>query len=109
MNYAFPPARPLSPAEKTKDLMRLISDGRSILAPPPSVGATKATAPMLADAHRIRGVNPPNDHGDALAEKIVARVDPAERAAKIEHLRVYGSCSSRLWMNTRLWTNTRKP
>ncbi len=86
--------RALTEDDKKRDLMRLISWGKSRLDPPPSVGATKAPAPKLADADGIRPQNPEVDRGDAAALRIVADIDPDERAAKIRHLREHGSCSS---------------
>ena len=56
--------RPLSSDDKKRDLMCLISWGRSLL-DPRSVGATKPPARKLADPHRIE--NPPVDRGDGVA------------------------------------------
>jgi hypothetical protein len=95
----FPP-RPLSADEKKKDLMRLLSDGRSLLDPPPAVGATKPPTSKLADPHSIRPENPAVHPADRAARAIVARVNPAERPAKITHLREHGNVSSWLWEST---------
>ena len=92
--------RPLSADEKKKDLMRLLSDGRSLLDPPPAVGATKSPPSKLADPHSIRPENPAVHPADQAARAIVAKVNPAVRAAKIEHLREHGNCSSWVWAST---------
>jgi hypothetical protein len=76
-----PPPRPLSGDDKKRDLMRLLSDGRSLLDPPPSVGATKAPTPKRADPHRIKPQNPPTDRGDVLALRVIADIDQSARAA----------------------------
>lgn len=92
--------RPLSIEDKKRDLSTLISWGRSLLDPPPAVGATKPPKSKLSDAGRIRPQNPPIDRGDGVALKIVASIDPDELTAKIAHLREHGNCSSWVWAST---------
>ncbi len=89
-----------SKADKARDLMRLISWGKSRLDPPPRCGATRPPARKLADPHRIRPENPPVDRGDGVALRVVANIDQDERTAKIAHLREHGNCSSWVWAST---------
>ena len=95
-----PGGRPLTDEEKHRDLFALIGCGRSILDPPPSQGATKPSTPRLADAAGIRAQYPLNTRPDRLAMDVVEKIDPEERAARIEHLDMHGMCASRLWKNT---------
>jgi len=44
LTYDIPPPRPLPDADKKRDLIRLITWGKSLLDPPPALGRTKALA-----------------------------------------------------------------
>jgi len=110
MTYDIRPTRRFSRDDKARDLLRLITWGKSLLDPPPALGrtkalarkpargwiglGTKAPAPKEAEADPIRAQNPPVDRGDAAALKILANIDPKEREAKIDHIKVHGACSS---------------
>jgi hypothetical protein len=96
-----PGGRPLTAEEKRRDLFALISCGRSIYDPPPSLGATKPPKSRQAGAEGIRVQPPLNTRPGKLATRIVEKIDPAERAARIAHLDAHGMGASRLWKNTR--------
>jgi hypothetical protein len=85
-----PGGRPPTRQEKRRDLSTLFSWGMSILDPPPRSGATKAATHRLADPNGIRPQHPLNTRPDKLAVKVVERIDPAYRAARIEHIEVHG-------------------
>ena len=70
--------KPLSDADKARDLMRLLFDGKSLLNPPPNLGKPGTFAAAAGRARHGRSGS------TAIAETMDAhgRADPAETAAQ---------------------------